>query len=196
LVSKVTAPLVTKTVGVRYAKDNIRCNSIHPSTVDTPLVQVLFQDPKKKEERLGEVPLGRLATVGMGQQDFAVPLAGEAFEILEVADQHLFARQLFEQGRARRRHRDCDLGPQSGREPRERIEQVGLGGDRKAAPPDMEVRIEHCILQLTALTAIFVWHRAAGEFRQVRQQFIDGTKTGKVNIQGAWNLAKNTPNLT
>ncbi len=25
---------------------------------------------------------------------------------------------------------------------------------------------------------------------------IDGTKTGKVNIQGAWNLAKNTPNLT
>lgn len=25
---------------------------------------------------------------------------------------------------------------------------------------------------------------------------IDGTKSGKVNIQGAWNLAKNTPNLT
>ena len=25
---------------------------------------------------------------------------------------------------------------------------------------------------------------------------IDGNKSGKVNIQGAWNLAKNTPNLT
>ncbi|MDR2925049.1 MAG: type VI secretion system tube protein Hcp [Azoarcus sp.] len=25
---------------------------------------------------------------------------------------------------------------------------------------------------------------------------IDGSKSGKVNIQGAWNLAKNTPNLT
>jgi type VI secretion system secreted protein Hcp len=24
---------------------------------------------------------------------------------------------------------------------------------------------------------------------------IDGNKTGKVNIQGAWNLATNTPNL-
>lgn len=55
--------LLTKCVGVRYAKDNIRCNSLHPSTVDTPLVQDLFKDPKRKEERLGEVPLGRLATV-------------------------------------------------------------------------------------------------------------------------------------
>ncbi|HUL00682.1 MAG TPA: SDR family oxidoreductase [Nitrospirota bacterium] len=55
--------LLTKSVGVRYAKDNIRCNALHPSTVDTPLVQDLFKDPKKKEERLGEVPLGRLATV-------------------------------------------------------------------------------------------------------------------------------------
>lgn len=61
-ITKGAVTLMTKTVGVRYAKDNIRCNSIHPSTVDTPLVQVMFQDPKKKEERLGEVPLGRLAT--------------------------------------------------------------------------------------------------------------------------------------
>jgi NAD(P)-dependent dehydrogenase (short-subunit alcohol dehydrogenase family) len=55
--------LLTKCVGVRYAKDNIRCNSLHPSTVETPFVLELFKDPWKKEERLGEVPLGRLATV-------------------------------------------------------------------------------------------------------------------------------------
>ena len=55
--------LLTKCVAVRYAKDNIRCNSLHPSTVDTPLVREFFKDPRKKEERLGEVPLGRLATV-------------------------------------------------------------------------------------------------------------------------------------
>jgi type VI secretion system secreted protein Hcp len=30
----------------------------------------------------------------------------------------------------------------------------------------------------------------------LRRINIDGTKSGKVNIQGAWNLAKNTPNLT
>ena len=54
--------MLTKSVAVRYAKDNIRCNSIHPSTVDTPLVQTLFRDPERKAERLGEIPLGRLAT--------------------------------------------------------------------------------------------------------------------------------------
>ena len=53
---------MTKSVGVRYAKDNIRCNSIHPSTVDTPFMRELFKDSKKKEERLGEIPFGRLAT--------------------------------------------------------------------------------------------------------------------------------------
>ena len=61
-VTKGAVTLLTKTIAVRYAKDNIRCNSIHPSTVDTPLVQELFKNPERKQERLGEVPLGRLAT--------------------------------------------------------------------------------------------------------------------------------------
>ena len=54
--------LLTKSVAVRYAKDNIRCNSIHPSTVDTAFVQVMLKDPERRAERFGEVPLGRLAT--------------------------------------------------------------------------------------------------------------------------------------
>ena len=60
--SKGAVTMLTKAIASRYAKDGIRCNSIHPSTVDTPFVQVLFQDPARKAERLGEVPLGRLAT--------------------------------------------------------------------------------------------------------------------------------------
>ena len=54
--------MLTKSVAVRYAKDNIRCNSVHPSTVDTAFVQTMFKDPERKAERLGEVPLGRLAS--------------------------------------------------------------------------------------------------------------------------------------
>ena len=61
-VTKGALTLMTKTIAVRYAKDNIRCNSLHPSTVNTPLVQELFKNPDRKAERLGEVPLGRLAT--------------------------------------------------------------------------------------------------------------------------------------
>ena len=60
--TKGAVTLLTKSIAARYAKDGIRCNSIHPSTVDTPLVQEMFRDPEKKKQRLDEVPLGRLAT--------------------------------------------------------------------------------------------------------------------------------------
>jgi cyclopentanol dehydrogenase len=59
--TKGAVTLLTKSIASRYAKDGIRCNSIHPSTVDTPLVQEMFKDPEKKRQRLDEVPLGRLA---------------------------------------------------------------------------------------------------------------------------------------
>jgi NAD(P)-dependent dehydrogenase (short-subunit alcohol dehydrogenase family) len=55
--------LLGRSVAARYASDNIRCNSVHPSTVDTPLAQSVLNDPRKRAERLGEVPLGRLASV-------------------------------------------------------------------------------------------------------------------------------------
>jgi NAD(P)-dependent dehydrogenase (short-subunit alcohol dehydrogenase family) len=54
--------LLTKSIASRYAKDNIRCNSIHPSTVDTPLVQAVLKDPARRAERYGEIPLGRIAS--------------------------------------------------------------------------------------------------------------------------------------
>ena len=54
--------LLTKSVAARYAKDNIRCNSVHPSTVETDLVREMLKDPVRRAERIGEVPLGRLAS--------------------------------------------------------------------------------------------------------------------------------------
>ncbi len=60
--SKGAVTLLTKAVASRYGADIIRCNSIHPSTVDTPLVHERLKDPTFAAERLGEVPLGRLAS--------------------------------------------------------------------------------------------------------------------------------------
>jgi NAD(P)-dependent dehydrogenase (short-subunit alcohol dehydrogenase family) len=54
---------LTRSVGVRYAKDNIRANVLCPSTVETPLVQEMMKNPERRRERVGEVPLGRLATM-------------------------------------------------------------------------------------------------------------------------------------
>jgi len=60
--TKGAVTLLTKSVAARYGSYGIRSNSIHPSTVDTPLVEVILKDPKRAAERIGEVPLGRLAT--------------------------------------------------------------------------------------------------------------------------------------
>ena len=60
--TKGAVTMLTRAIASRYAKDGIRCNSIHPSTVDTPLVREKLKDPQFYQERVGEVPLGRLAT--------------------------------------------------------------------------------------------------------------------------------------
>ena len=60
--SKGAVTLLTKAVASRYGKEGIRCNSVHPSTVATPLVEAMMSNPQWVSERLGEVPLGRLAS--------------------------------------------------------------------------------------------------------------------------------------
>jgi NAD(P)-dependent dehydrogenase (short-subunit alcohol dehydrogenase family) len=77
--------MLTKSVAVRYAKDNIRCNSVHPSTVETPLVQAMLKDPERRAERLGEVPLGRLASVADVANAFVYLASDEAAFINGVA---------------------------------------------------------------------------------------------------------------
>lgn len=61
--TKGAVTLLTRAIASRYGKFDIRCNSIHPSTADTPLVREMLKDPERKRERLGEVPLGRMASM-------------------------------------------------------------------------------------------------------------------------------------
>lgn len=61
--SKGAITMLTKSIAVRYARDGVRINSLHPSTVRTDLVNKMLSDPEKMRERIGEIPLGRLATV-------------------------------------------------------------------------------------------------------------------------------------
>jgi NAD(P)-dependent dehydrogenase (short-subunit alcohol dehydrogenase family) len=77
--------LLTRSVAARYAKDNIRCNSVHPSTVDTPFVQVVLNDPERRAERFGEIPLGRLATTTDVANAFVFLASDEAAFINGVA---------------------------------------------------------------------------------------------------------------
>jgi len=55
--------MLTKGVAVQYASFGIRANSIHPSTVDTPLTAELFRSPEKRQQRIEEIPMGGMASV-------------------------------------------------------------------------------------------------------------------------------------
>jgi NAD(P)-dependent dehydrogenase (short-subunit alcohol dehydrogenase family) len=70
--------LLTKSIAVRHAKDNIRCNSVHPSTVDTVFVQAMLGNPERRAERLGEVPIGRLASAADVANAFVYLASDEA----------------------------------------------------------------------------------------------------------------------
>ena len=62
--SKGAVRLLTKATAIQYAKEGIRCNSVHPGPVDTPMRRegLASLDPAALEERLRRVPLGRVAT--------------------------------------------------------------------------------------------------------------------------------------
>ena len=57
--SKGAVRIFTKSVAIQYAKENIRCNSVHPGPILTPMLQGAGADA---EYRLERIPLGRVGT--------------------------------------------------------------------------------------------------------------------------------------
>ena len=60
--SKAAIRIFTKVTAAQYAKDNIRCNSVHPGPIDTEMIHTAMDTPALAR-RLERVPLGRLGTV-------------------------------------------------------------------------------------------------------------------------------------
>jgi NAD(P)-dependent dehydrogenase (short-subunit alcohol dehydrogenase family) len=58
--SKGAVRLLTKSIAGTYAKDNVRCNSVHPGPVETEMGHAAVPE-NVREDRLGRVPLGRFA---------------------------------------------------------------------------------------------------------------------------------------
>ncbi len=58
--SKGAVRVFTKVTAVHHAKDNIRCNSIHPGVIDTPMARSGLDDPAWEAQMLGMVPMGRV----------------------------------------------------------------------------------------------------------------------------------------
>ena len=62
--SKAAVRLFTKSTAIQYAKEGIRANSIHPGTIDTAMIQLVWQaSGQTREESIASIPLGKIGTV-------------------------------------------------------------------------------------------------------------------------------------
>lgn len=54
--------LFTKSTAIQYAKEGIRCNSVHPGLLETPMTEDILADAAHREERTQRIPLGKIGT--------------------------------------------------------------------------------------------------------------------------------------
>jgi len=52
--------LFTKSTAVQHAKDQIRCNSVHPGPIETDMIRDVIEDKERWDERLRRLPMKRV----------------------------------------------------------------------------------------------------------------------------------------
>ena len=57
--SKGAVRMLTKSTAMQYAEHGIRCNSVHPGPVNTPMTQARRGDPGNYERMISRIPMGR-----------------------------------------------------------------------------------------------------------------------------------------
>ena len=52
--------LLSKSTAIQYAREGIRCNSVHPGPIETDMIQDSLDDPAAMELRMQRLPMGRI----------------------------------------------------------------------------------------------------------------------------------------
>jgi NAD(P)-dependent dehydrogenase (short-subunit alcohol dehydrogenase family) len=52
---------LTKSLAIQFARQNVRCNIIHPGIIETPMQAPYLKDPAKRKSFEDSIPLGRIA---------------------------------------------------------------------------------------------------------------------------------------
>ena len=60
--SKGAVRLFTKSTAIQYARENIRCNSVHPGPIETPMLRSARGANAQLDDTIERVPLGRIGT--------------------------------------------------------------------------------------------------------------------------------------
>lgn len=58
--SKGAVRIFSKSTAVQYARENIRCNSVHPGPIETPMLRSARGAGAELDDTIGRVPLGRI----------------------------------------------------------------------------------------------------------------------------------------
>jgi cyclopentanol dehydrogenase len=54
--------LFTKATAIQHAKENIRCNSVHPGPIATDMIKDMLENRTALEQRMRRLPMGRVGT--------------------------------------------------------------------------------------------------------------------------------------
>jgi len=52
--------LFTKATAIQYAREGIRCNSVHPGVIETPMTARMLASAEGRQRSIARHPLGRL----------------------------------------------------------------------------------------------------------------------------------------
>ncbi|HWU80573.1 MAG TPA: SDR family oxidoreductase, partial [Caulobacter sp.] len=61
--SKAGLTMLTRVIAAQHARDGVRCNSVHPGPIDSPLARATYVDADALAQRLSRIPAGRFAQV-------------------------------------------------------------------------------------------------------------------------------------
>jgi NAD(P)-dependent dehydrogenase (short-subunit alcohol dehydrogenase family) len=60
---KAGVTMLTRVIAAQHARDGVRCNSVHPGPIDSPLGRAAYADPDALARRLSRIPAGRFAEI-------------------------------------------------------------------------------------------------------------------------------------
>ncbi len=60
--SKGAVRLLTKATAIQYSDEWIRCNSVHPGLIETPMTDRTFPTPQDRDDRIAITPIKRIGT--------------------------------------------------------------------------------------------------------------------------------------
>ena len=58
--SKGAVRVFTKVTAIQHAVDKIRCNSVHPGPIETPMTAERLTEPQHRTRVLSQIPVGRI----------------------------------------------------------------------------------------------------------------------------------------